>query len=170
MKDNLSVVITVIVLVMLMVIFPLYNYFERQDDMSYNIVLKSTTNFVDEVINCGYIDQQMYDNFIQKLSITGNLYDIQLEAHKRTYTKDPYNMRLDTFIEQYNIDYNNDIGAYLVSSKDMQNYNSFGFRLTEFGPENSKEIDKSIKKIYISKSSYIFLVIFIIMSIILVVI
>ena len=68
------------------------------------------------------------------------------------------------------IDYNNDIGAYLVSSKDMQNYNSFGFRLTEFGPENSKEIDKSIKKIYISKSSYIFLVIFIIMSIILVVI
>lgn len=109
MKDNLSIIVTMLVFVILIVIFPLYNYFERQDDMSYNIVLKSTTNFVDEVINCGYIDQQMYDNFIQKLSITGNLYDIQLEAHKRTYTKDPYNMRLDTFIEQYNIDYNNDI-------------------------------------------------------------
>lgn len=109
MKDNLSIIVTMLVFVILIVIFPLYNYFERQDDMSYNIVLKSTTNFVDEVINCGYIDQQMYDNFIQKLSITGNLYDIQLEAHKRTYTKDPYNLHLDTFIEQYNIDYNSDI-------------------------------------------------------------
>lgn len=68
------------------------------------------------------------------------------------------------------IDYNNDIGAYLVSSEDMSSYNSFGFRLTESGLETSKEIDKSIKKIYISKTSYIFLVIFIIMSIILVVI
>lgn len=65
------------------------------------------------------------------------------------------------------IDYNNDIGAYLVSSEDMSNHNSFGFRLTESGLEDSKEIDRSIKRFYISKKSYIFLVIFIIMSIIL---
>lgn len=68
------------------------------------------------------------------------------------------------------IDYNNDIGAYLLSCEDMSNYNSFGFRLTEMGLENAKEIDKSIKRFYISKKSYIFLVIFIIVGIILVVI
>ena len=55
MKDNLSIIVTMIVFVILIVIFPLYNYFERQDDMSYNMVLKSTTNFIDEVVNCGYI-------------------------------------------------------------------------------------------------------------------
>lgn len=109
MKDNLSIIVTMLVFVILIVIFPLYNYFERQDDMSYNMVLKSTTNFVDEVVNCGYIDQQMYNNFIEKLAVTGNLYDIQLEAHKKTYTKDPYNLVADTYIEQYNIDYNSDI-------------------------------------------------------------
>lgn len=109
MKDNLSIVIVMLVFVVLMVIFPLYNYFERQDDMSYNLVLKSTTNFVDEIINCGYIDQEMYDDFIQEIAVTGNLYDIQLEAHKKTYTKDPYNLASDTYVEQYNIDYNADI-------------------------------------------------------------
>lgn len=109
MKDNLSIIVTMIVFVILIVIFPLYNYFERQDDMSYNMVLKSTTNFIDEVVNCGYIDQKMYNNFIEKLAITGNLYDIELEAHKKIYTKDPYNLVSDTYIEQYNIDYNNDI-------------------------------------------------------------
>ena len=32
MKDNLSIVITIIVLVLLMVLFPLYNFFERQNE------------------------------------------------------------------------------------------------------------------------------------------
>lgn len=109
MRDNLSIIVTMLVFVILIVIFPLYNYFERQDDMSYNLVLKATTNFVDGVINCGYIDQEMYDKYIQQLAVTGNLYDIQLEAHKKTYTKDPYNLTSNTYVEQYNVDYNADI-------------------------------------------------------------
>lgn len=68
------------------------------------------------------------------------------------------------------LDYNNDIGAYLISSEDMSNYTSLGFKLTESGLADSKEIDKSIRIFYISKTSFIFLVIFIIVSIILVVI
>lgn len=115
MKDNLSIVIVMLVFVVLMVIFPLYNHFERQDDMSYNLALKVTTNFVDEVINSGYISQTMYDNYIANLANTGNLYDIELEVHKRTYTKDPYaiangvNIADAPFIEQYYIYYNKDI-------------------------------------------------------------
>lgn len=115
MKDNLSIVIVMLVFVILMVIFPLYNHFERQDDMSYNLALKVTTNFVDEVINSGYISQEMYDNYIANLANTGNLYDIELEVHKKTYTKDPYaiangvNIADAPFIEQYYIDYNKDV-------------------------------------------------------------
>ncbi len=109
MKDNLSIVITIIVLVMLMVIFPLYNYFERQDDMSYNLVLKSTTNFVDEVLNSGYIDQQMYDEFVNNIAATGNMYDIELEAQKRVLTKNPDNTSKNEYIEQYIVDYNDQI-------------------------------------------------------------
>lgn len=109
MKDNFSVVITVIVLVMLIVIFPLYNYFERQDDMSYNLVLRATTNFVDTVLGSGYIDQETYDNFVNIIAATGNMYDIELEAHKKFLIKNPDNTSTNEYIEVYEIDYNNDI-------------------------------------------------------------
>ena len=109
MKDNLSIVITIIVIVLLMVLFPLYNFFERQDDMSYNLVLKATTNFADQVMNNGYIDQNMYNNLVNELGNTGNIYDIQIEAHRKVLTKDKDNITGDTYVEQSYIDYNDDI-------------------------------------------------------------
>lgn len=119
MKDNLSIVITVILLVFLMVIFPLYNFFERQDDMSFNIVLKATTNFADEIMLNGYIDQELYNNYVNQLANTGNLYDIQIEAHRRILTKDPSDSA--KYIEQYVIDYNNDIFESIENSKNVTN-------------------------------------------------
>lgn len=106
MKDNLSIVITIMVVVLLMVLFPLYNFFERQDDMSYNLVLKATTNFADQIMNNGYIDQDMYNNFVSELGNTGNIYDIQIEAHRKVLTK--INGE-DKYTEQSYIDYNDDI-------------------------------------------------------------
>lgn len=107
MKDNLSIVILMIIFVMLIVFFPLYNYFERQDDMSYNLVLRETTTFVDKVLSNGYISNDTYQEFLDSLANTGNLYDVQLEAHKRIITSDTQS-RTD-YIEQYEIDYNDDI-------------------------------------------------------------
>lgn len=119
MKDNLSIVITIIVLVLLMVLFPLYNFFERQDDMSYNLVLKATTNFADQVMNNGYIDQNMYNNLVNELGNTGNIYDIQIEAHRKVLTKDKDNITGDTYVEQSYIDYNDDIFNSLENSKSI---------------------------------------------------
>ena len=107
MKDNLSIIITMIVMVLLMVIFPLYNYFERQDDMSYNLVLKETANFADEVLNSGYITQEMYNRYVSKITNTGLAFDIQLEAHKKVLTEDQQNAA--EYQESYIIDYNQDI-------------------------------------------------------------
>lgn len=111
MKDNLSIVILMIIFVMLIVFFPLYNYFERQDDMSYNLVLRETTTFVDKVLSNGYISNDTYQEFLDSLSNTGNLYDVQLEAHKRIITSDTQNNAkgYKDYIEQYEIDYNDDI-------------------------------------------------------------
>lgn len=111
MKDNLSIVILMIIFVMLIVFFPLYNYFERQDDMSYNLVLRETTTFVDKVLSNGYISNDTYQEFLDSLANTGNLYDVQLEAHKRIITSDTQNNAkgYKDYIEQYEIDYNDDI-------------------------------------------------------------
>ncbi len=106
MKDNLSIAIMMIILVLLAVIFPLYNYFERQDDMSYNLVLKATTNFADEVMNCGYISQEMYDSYVSNIANTGNLYDIQLEAKRKVFVKSDTGI---SYEEQFAVDYNDEI-------------------------------------------------------------
>lgn len=112
MKDALSMILAVILLVILIIILPLYNYFERQDDMSYNTALKTVTMFVDEVAQNGYLDQNMYDKFIQRLGATGNSYEIQVEAQKRIITNDPdntLNQEDPKCIEQYKSYYNKDI-------------------------------------------------------------
>ena len=110
MQDNLSIVITMIIFVVLVVIFPLYNLFERQDDMSYNLALKATTSFVDEIVNNGYIDQTSYDNYISQLGNTGNTYDVQIEAHRKMLIDDVSTITIaDDYIEQYKIDYSEDI-------------------------------------------------------------
>lgn len=107
MQDNLSIIITMIIFVTLVVIFPLYNLFERQDDMSYTLALKATTSFVDEIRNNGYIDQKGYNEFVAQLGNTGNSYDIELEAHRKILIEDVNNP--GEFLEQYKIDYNQDI-------------------------------------------------------------
>ena len=89
MKDTLSMIVATIFLVILLLLLPLYNYFERQDDISYNVALKAVTTFVDEVTNNGYIDQTSYDNFINRLGQTANSYDVQVEVQKRLLTNDP---------------------------------------------------------------------------------
>lgn len=108
MKDTLSMIVATIFLVILLLLLPLYNYFERQDDISYNVALKAVTTFVDEVTNNGYIDQTSYDNFINRLGQTANSYDVQLEVQKRLLTNDP-NGNGETYIEQYQSYFNKDI-------------------------------------------------------------
>lgn len=63
------------------------------------------------------------------------------------------------------IDYNTDIGCYLISENNLENYTSFGFKLTEYGNESDKRIDESIKRLYVSKTSAIILGVLIIISI-----
>lgn len=75
--------------------------------MSYNLALKETTSFVDQILNCGYVDQQMYNEFVDKLASTGNIYDIQLESHEKVLSEESE----DVYNEQYKIAYNKDIFA-----------------------------------------------------------
>lgn len=138
MRDNVSIIITVIILVTVLLLFPLYNYFERQDDMTYNIVLKATTNFVDEVVSNGYITQETYDKYINRLSNTGYSYNIDLEVHRRVLTRDPNSTLQDPkYIEQYEIKFNKDIfeesGKTQISGikKDTQTLKNEAYLLNE---------------------------------------
>ena len=58
---------------------------EKKDDISYSLALKITTNFVESVNSKGYLTHDMYNDFISKLAVTGNSYDIKLEHVAKKY-------------------------------------------------------------------------------------
>lgn len=120
MKDNLSIIILMIVFVVLIVLFPLYNFFERQDDMSYNLALRETTTFVEKVLQNGYLDTEMYEQFVASLANTGNIYDIEFEAHIQTITRDPDNPDGDIYVTQSKIDYTNNIFQELSTEANLK--------------------------------------------------
>lgn len=83
MNENISIVVSAIVATLLVVLLPLLNILDRQDNMSYNVVLTLTTNFVDDVRSKGFIDKESYYKYLEKIANTGNVYDITVEAHKK---------------------------------------------------------------------------------------
>ena len=65
-EENISIIFAAIIGTFLIVILPLYSILDRQDSMSYNVVLTATTNFVDKVRNNGFIDKESYNNYINE--------------------------------------------------------------------------------------------------------
>lgn len=57
------------------------------------------------------------------------------------------------------IDYDNSIGMYLLSEEDLSNIKGIGVKCVESGKHTLDKVDRSIKRIYISKTSWLFLII-----------
>lgn len=85
MESSFQKIIAAIVGVMIMFIIPVYIAFEKVDDISYNLVLKHTQSFVDNVRERGYISPEMYSDFVANIHSTNNSYDVQIEHVKKRY-------------------------------------------------------------------------------------
>lgn len=102
MDDNLQRVFSVLLSVIILFILPLYITFEKIDDISYSLALKITSNFVDNVNAKGYVTEEMYNDFVSRLTVTGMTYDIKMEHVAKKYTPVYYaynenNVLLNTF-------------------------------------------------------------------------
>lgn len=86
MEDIIQRVFAVIFVVLVFFAMPIYMTFEKKDDISYALATKITSNFVDEVTAKGYLSESMYNDFVSKLAVTGNTYDIKLEHIARKYS------------------------------------------------------------------------------------
>lgn len=86
MDDNLQKVFSVLISILIFFILPLYITFEKLDDISYSLALKITSNFVDNVTAKGYLSEEMYNDFITRLSVTGNVYEVKMEHVSKKYT------------------------------------------------------------------------------------
>ena len=85
MEDNVQRVFAILISVIIFFFLPMYIAYEKKDDISYALALKITNNFVENVTNKGYLSKEMYDNFVNELAATDNVYDIKLEHVAKRY-------------------------------------------------------------------------------------
>ena len=79
MGDSLITIVSIFLAAILMFVFPLASISEMNDSESQALVQAYTTDFVNQIRGKGKITKADYDAYIQKLSATGNSYDIEFE-------------------------------------------------------------------------------------------
>lgn len=124
MKDNLSIIFALIISVFLIVLLPLYSILDRQDSMSYNVVLTQTTNFVDSIRNNGFLDLKSYNDYMASLRSTGNTYKVTLEAYRKILipeTDKEGNVVKDTYTEEIELYNTQDILEILSGNLEEDN-------------------------------------------------
>ena len=79
MDGVLQKIAAIIISVVIFFILPVYVAYEKKDDIAYALALKITTDFVENVNSKGYITSQMYYDYVGKLAVTQNTYDIYIQ-------------------------------------------------------------------------------------------
>ncbi len=80
MGDSLITIVAIVLAAILMFVFPLMSMSDRTDDISQLTVQTATTEFVDNVRTTGRLTLDDYSAFEQRISATGNSYDIEMEV------------------------------------------------------------------------------------------
>lgn len=79
MSDTLITMIAVFLAAVLMFIFPLMSVSERNDDIAQSVLQTATSEFVDKVATVGAIKPSDYEAYVEAISATGNVYDVEIE-------------------------------------------------------------------------------------------
>ena len=80
MGESTMTIIAIFLAAILMFAFPLMAMSDRNDDISQLNAQTLTTEFVDKVRTTGKLTEDDYTKFVEKLSATGDTYDIEFEV------------------------------------------------------------------------------------------
>lgn len=80
MGDTLITIVAIALAAVLMFVFPLMTMSDRTDDVSQLSVETATTEFVDDVRTTGRLTLDKYEKFVETISATGNVYDVEMEV------------------------------------------------------------------------------------------
>lgn len=84
MQDIAITIIVIIIAAILLFVFPLMATAENKNEVDLDYVQSSTTNFVNASASKGMITLETLDTLKQKLSTTGNTYDVNIEISRKT--------------------------------------------------------------------------------------
>ena len=85
MPKAILLIASAIVAVMLLFLYPTYQAYEQHDRIAFQVAHKAVTEFVDAVRSKGYITPSMYEDFMEALDTSGNLYDVQMQHDRKRY-------------------------------------------------------------------------------------
>jgi len=80
MDNTLMTIIGIFIAAILLFAFPLMSITERNDNIAQTVVQTATAEFVDKISLSGSIKPSDYEEYIQKLSSTGNTFDVEIEV------------------------------------------------------------------------------------------
>lgn len=84
-QESLYKIAGIILCVVLLYVVPTLYSFERQDDIVYNLVTSATNDFSQQVREVGYIDRELYDEFMNQLLATGLSYQVEMSHLEKRY-------------------------------------------------------------------------------------
>ncbi|MFB4322592.1 MULTISPECIES: hypothetical protein [unclassified Paenibacillus] len=136
MSNSVSKWFAAFLALLLLYLVPAGEMARRQDDLSRLIVYQSVTKFVDSVRTKGYITPTMYNDFLQELAATGNIYNVEMEHHHKKYhpeyadPSDPGSF-LNRYSVVYDAYYQDDLMGYLFPDSNLdKSDDSRRYRLT----------------------------------------
>ena len=98
--DSFGKIIGIYIGIVLMFIFPILYFAQKQDAITQTYVLTETSYFVDSIKNSGYITDDMYQRFIKKLDATNHLYTIEIE-HSHPVINPVYDEKTNVFMDEF---------------------------------------------------------------------
>ncbi|ADC52223.1 MULTISPECIES: hypothetical protein [Alkalihalophilus] len=128
MPNPVSFIASFFIAIAVMVVFPLYQLLDRQEDQAQILAQTATVSFVDSVRNKGYITPNMYEEYFQLLHSSGYTFDIEIEHQAKSYHpvyEDPANPSTFTgeYIVTYDHYYNSQILEILFPDNTLQQDN-----------------------------------------------
>lgn len=109
--NSFSKIVSILMAVLLLFLFPLLYLAQKQDAIIQTYVTTETVMFADAIKNSGKVTADEYTQYIKNLDYTNNIYDIQIEhAHEVINpVYDDTNVFMNSFSSNYFCTYEEDI-------------------------------------------------------------
>ncbi|HHT97960.1 MAG TPA: hypothetical protein GXZ90_08725 [Clostridiales bacterium] len=102
--ESFNNMLAIMIAVILMFIFPLLYFAQKQDMITQIYVSNETTNFVNNIKNKGYLTSDMYQRYIENIGNTNNVYKVEIK-HSRKMVNAEYDEDSGELLEEYYIVY-----------------------------------------------------------------
>lgn len=134
--------LSVMIGVLLLFLYPILESYQRQDDLAVMYVMRSASTFSDAVRDKGAITPVMWNDFMTDIERTGNTYEVVVEHYEKKYDPiyaDP--VQNSTFAGDYSI-------RYQLNNKAMIMEKMF--------PGDGQSVESTTRKYKLSIGDYFF--------------